>query len=375
VTLRPAFLVPVAFLTGLLLISWAPSAEPNPAGGKQPSPTLVSLQGAHLPLGQALKSLGEQTAEPVADLMGDPDPTVDVNLEKVPFWDALDALAKSAHGRLDIHSRAGIAITSRPAHWIPPHVSRSGLFRVALNGISSKLDLATDSLTTDSLTCTAAVEVAWEPHLLPLLLDTRPKGLHIQDAHSGWSVTDDSPTSSLAPVDGRTSLSFDVNLPLINRSIRDLALLEGSFYAVAPTKMLTFTFPALDRLRAAAADDPVRQAVQEGVECRVGKVVAEDDHWSVQIVLDYPEGNVKLDSYQSWVVNNDIHLEGKDGDRFPSDAYLLEESTPRHAVLTYHFTDKERMKRGLGEWKLVYTTPALVVKVPVPFSFKDVPLP
>ena len=33
------------------------------------------------------------------------------------------------------------------------------------------------------------------------------------------------------------------------------------------------------------------------------------------------------------------------------------------------------MKRGLGEWKFIYRTPALVVKVPVPFAFKDVPLP
>jgi hypothetical protein len=182
-------------------------------------------------------------------------------------------------------------------------------------------------------------------------------------------------TSSLAPVDGRISLPFDVALPPVDRGVKRLSLLQGEFYAVAPTKMLTFTFGPLDQLAAAPAQDPRRQSTQEGVECRVGKVVADDDHWSVEIVLDYPEGNVKLDSYQSWVVNNDIHLEGKDGDRFPSDTYLLEESTPRHAVLTYHFTDKERMKRGLSEWKLVYATPALVVKVPVRFSFKDVPLP
>ncbi|HEY2146785.1 MAG TPA: hypothetical protein VGH32_02540, partial [Pirellulales bacterium] len=132
-------------------------------------------------------------------------------------------------------------------------------------------------------------------------------------------------------------------------------------------KMLTFTFDALE---------PGRNLTQENVVCRVSKVVTSDDHWSVEIMLDYPEGNVKLDSYQSWVVNNEIHLESKDGaDRFASSSYLLEESTPRHAVLTYNFSDKERMKRGLAEWKLVYRTPALVVKAPITFSFKDVPLP
>ena len=103
-------------------------------------------------------------------------------------------------------------------------------------------------------------------------------------------------------------------------------------------------------------------------------MVAAEDHWSVEITLEYPEGNVKLDSYQSWVVNNEMYLEHA-GERFPSSSYLLEESTPRHAVLTYNFSDPEKMKRGLGDWKLVYRTPALVVKVPFTFSFKDVPLP
>ena len=190
--------------------------------------------------------------------------------------------------------------------------------------------------------------------MLPILLETRPR-------------SSDSVASSLAPVDGRTSLAFEAPLPSVDRSVDKLPLLEGELYAIAPTKMLTFTFDSLDQ-------QP--KLMQEGVICRVSKLVTTDDHWSIEITLDYPEGNVKLDSYQSWVVNNDIHLESKDGaEKFPSSSYLLEESTPRHAVLTYHFSDKERMKRGLAEWKLIYQTPALVVKVPIAFSFKDVPLP
>ena len=190
--------------------------------------------------------------------------------------------------------------------------------------------------------------------MLPLLLETRPR-------------SSESVASSLAPVDGRTSLAFDVPLPSVDRSVGKLPLLEGELYAIAPTKMLTFTFDSIGQQQ---------KLTQEGVVCSVSKIVTADDHWSIEITLDYPEGNVKLDSYQSWVVNNDIHLESKDGaDTFPSSSYLLEESTPRHAVLTYHFSDKERMKRGLAEWKLIYRTPALVVKVPITFSFKDVPLP
>ena len=106
-------------------------------------------------------------------------------------------------------------------------------------------------------------------------------------------------------MDGRISLSFDVTLPAVDRTVKRLSRLEGEFYAVAPTKMLAFTFAPLDQLAAVPADDALRESTLEGVECRVGKVVAEDDHWSVEIVLDYPEGNVKLDSYESVRVVDD----------------------------------------------------------------------
>ena len=292
-----------------------------------------------------------------------------LDLSQVPFWQALDAIADKTDSRVDLHARDGhVALAKRPAGWKPPRISHSGLFRTSLSALSAKLDLETDART-----YTASVEVAWEPHLLPLLLETRPQSLVVRD-DAGRLLPVGPAGSSLAPVDGRISLPLDVTLPPAPRSVRTLSVLEGQLYAVAPTKMLTFTFDSLDQLARAPADDPRLSRTQEEVVCTVSRVVTAEDHWSVEVTLDYPEGNVKLDSFQSWVVNNEMVLE-HGADRLPSSSYLLEESTPRHAVLTYNFSDPEKMKRGLRDWKLVYRTPALVVKVPFTFSFKDVPLP
>ncbi len=341
-----------------------PEPDHSASETRQPAAKLATIQGAR-PLADALRMLADQTGEAVADHMGEPDPVVDVDLRDVPFWDALDALADKAGGRVDLHARDGFAVAPRPAGWHPPPVSRSGLFRTSLGTITAKLDLETDART-----CTASVEVAWPPHALPIVLETRPHNLRVLD-DAGRALPVGSPSSSLAPVDGRNSLTFDVSLPPVGRDVKSLSSVEGEFYAVAPTKMLTFSLGPLD----AAPGDSRLAAKQVGVECEVSKVTAEDDHWSVEITLRYPEGNVKLDSYQSWVVNNEIYLEDKNGDRFPSSTYLLEESSSDHAVLTYHFSDKDRIKRGLGDWKVVYRTPALVVKVPVPFRFQNVRLP
>jgi hypothetical protein len=217
--------------------------------------------------------------------------------------------------------------------------------------------------------------VAWEPHFLPFLLETRPHNLVVRD-DKGNDLRADNEGSSVAPVDGRTALAFDVPLPPAPRASKRLGLLQGDLYAIGPSKMLTFTFDPLGKLAKADPDDPSRRPVQEGVACGLSKLALGDDHWTVQVTLDYPEGNVKLDSYQSWVVNNELYLESTDGKaRLAPETYLLEGSTPRRAVLSYHFTDKEKMKSGPGAWRPVYRAPASVVKVPFSFSFTNVELP
>ena len=341
----------------------------RPGADKQPAPQLASIRNPRISLGDALAELGRQTSESVEDQRGGAVPDFAMDLQQVPFWQALDAIADETDSRVDLHARDGrVALVKRPAGWKPPPVSHSGLFRTSLSALSAKLDLETDART-----YTASMEVAWEPHLLPILLETRPQAVVVRD-DAGRAVPAGMAGSSLAPVDGRISLPLDVTLPPLSRSVRSLSLLEGQLYAVAPTKMLTFTFDSLDQLAKAPAGDPRLSRTQEEVVCRASRVVAADDHWSVEITLDYPDGNVKLDSYQSWVVNNEAYLE-HGADRFPSSSYLLEESTPRRAALIYNFSDPEKMKRGLQNWALAYRTPALVVKVPITFSFKDVPLP
>ncbi len=367
---RPYCVAVLELSIGLAVVAATSLAgdSPQKVDGKQPAPKPATLEATHVPLATALADLARQTSESASDQLGDPDPFVDLDLKQFPFWKALDAIAEKANARVDLHAREGVALVPRPAEWKPPPISDDGLFRTSLSAVTAKLDLETDTRT-----YTAAVEVAWESHLLPILLETRPQSLVVRD-DAGRLLPASGGGSSLAPVDGRISLPFDVTLPPLSRSVRGLSVLQGQLYAVAPTKMLTFTFDSIDALAKAAPGDARLSHTQEQVVCTVSRVVTAEDHWSVEITLDYPEGNVKLDSYQSWVVNNEMVLEHA-GERFASSSYLLEESTPRHAVLTYNFSDPQKMKGGSRDWKLVYRTPALVVKVPFAFSFKGVPLP
>jgi hypothetical protein len=175
----------------------------------------------------------------------------------------------------------------------------------------------------------------------------------------------------MAPVDSWTSLVSEVALPALPRTARAIGLLEGTLSVIGPSKMLKFTFDTLDRL-----DETGRQQ-QEGVTCRISKLVLARDRWTVQVTLDYPPGNKQLESFQSWVVNNEMVLESPDGKkRLTTRDYVLESASPQKAVLSYHFRDKDKQARGRPQdWRLTYRTPAAIVEWPVRFSFKDVPLP
>jgi hypothetical protein len=333
-----------------------------------PKPKQVTLPSDKQPLSKLLDDLARQTGVRVEDQRGEPEPTLAVKIEKATFWQALDALAEASDSRVSLHARGGkiALVLAGPSRRRTP-VSHDGFFRSTLRRV-----VVTHELETGTVSYTAALEVAWEPALQPLLLETHPREPRLQD-DKGNPVPMTQEGSSLAPVDGQIALAFDVPLSPLARSCDKIGLFDGKLVAVAPSKMLDFTFDRLDRLD---KDINLRSLAQEGVTCRISKLILAKDRWTVQVSLDYPPGGVTLESYQSWVVNNEMTLVSPDrAKRLDPAGYVLESSTPRRAVLSYHFKDDGRSVRGKPEdWKVVYRTPAALVELPFTFSFKDVPL-
>jgi hypothetical protein len=328
-------------------------------------------------LSKALAELERQTGVRVEDSRGEAERDVSLDLRQVTFWQAADAVAEAAGARIYLYPRSGrITLVPRGPDYQMPPVSYDGLFRSSFKRVVAARDLERRDTAPGSRAYTVTLEVAWEPRLQPFLLETRPQSLRLQDdKHHDIPVPEEG--NAFAPVDGRISLAFDVTLPALPRSAAALGLLEGKLSAIGPSKMLTFTFDTLDRLGKASADSPERRLTQEGVVCKVSKVVLDRDRWTVQVILEYPPGGRKLESYQSWVVNNEMTLETKDGARrLASSGYVQESASSRRAVLSYHFIDKGKVLRGRSEdWKVIYRTPAAVVELPIRFSFKNVPLP
>jgi hypothetical protein len=329
-----------------------------------PQPRLFTLHADHVPVSKSLAELARQTGVRVEDRRGEPDKEIAVRCDRAPFWQALDAIAEAAGAGIYLYPRTGVVtLVKRPP--ARPPVCHDGFFRCALKKVVASRDLESGAAG-----CTVFLEVAWEPGLQPLLLETRPQDLRLFDEQMRpVSVPDEG--SAPAPVDGRISLPIELQLPALPRAAQHIGLLEGRLNVVAPTHMLDFTFEPPTVLARAQPGDARLQQTKEGVTCRISKLTLTAERWTVQVVLDYPPGNKELESYQSWVVNNELALVSADGQRMVHTEYVRESATPRRAVLSYHF----RGRALPSGWRLSYRTPAAIVEWPVRFSFKNVPLP
>ncbi len=338
----------------------------------------ITLQEKEISLSKALAELAKQTGNEVEDRRRRKDDSkIKLELKKVTFWQALDTIAKEADARVSLYERDGkIALVDGPHKLMP--VSYSGLFRVAVKRIDTTL-----LLEPDAHFCVIYLEVAWEPRFQPLLMETKPDALVAQD-DKGRALEVPEGGQGRGTVRGRFATEIPVRLTAPHRSATALGLLKGKLRIVGPTKMLTFTFDKLAEIKEPAQ---VRKQTQEGVtvslrELRNEGKEDEEQVWTVGLLLEYPAGGPQFESFQSYLVNNEIYLEKeKNGvkQRFPHNLGLdTDRQAENKADLHYHFADKpeENLLLGkFGDWKIVYRTPGKIAEVPIPFEFKDLPLP
>ncbi len=346
------------------------SAAPAATDSTLPA-RLVTLSETGLPLSKALAEIEKQMGMrkgSVTDRRGEGDPRLKVSLQNVPFWKAIDAIANEVGASVYLAPRDGkISLVKRvPGTQVP--ISYSGPFRLAIKRVTVFQDLESNTHH-----ATASIEAAWEPQVQPFLFQTRPQNLVVKD-DKDRTLPFDSEGKASDSVDGRMAHQFDVVLPAPSRAVTEFGLIEGSFSALAPSKMLTFRFGALDRIAQAPPESPLRTQKLDGITCRITRVALTGERWTIQVTQDLPPGPV-LESFRAklWSVNNAIVLESKDGSRrLTTTSYNLDEKNGQ-GVFTCYFVNKNRGKPS--DWNLLYTTPASVVVTPIPFRFKNVPLP
>jgi len=376
------YLDKLAVVTLLLLGARPLSADEGPKPQVRETatgliPRTITLQGKDISLRKALEEVAGQTGNQVKDRrQAKEDLSLHLDLKSATFWQAIDAIAKAADAKVSLYEKdALVALTDGPHVNVP--TSYSGIFRV----IVKRIDLAR-FLEVDRHLCSVYLEIAWEPRFQPLMLEIRNDTLVVRD-DKGRAVEVPESGQGMLPIGRRLAKDLQIQVAAPHRSAASLGLLKGAFTVVGPGKMLTFKFDKLARIE---KREEARTQTQEGVTVSLRELRPEaeegDAIWTVGLLLEYPSDSPKLESFQSWIVNNQIYLEKeRDGakQKFePNLGYETDESTDTKAIVRYRFGDEPSKKLLLGkfsDWTLVYRAPGKITSIEVPFDFKDLPLP
>ena len=339
------------------------------------TPLPITIESDDMPLSKALESIAKRTGITVEDKrdMGD-DPHYKLRIKNMTFWQALDSLAQEADARVNFYEGDGkLALVKRPENYQDPPVSYDRLFRTAVKRIT-----AVRNLEGEQSQYMATLEVAWESRFHPFMLEVKPGDLTFRDDNNRVLTLEQGESNKQA-VSHRNAVTFDVALPSLERKAAKLGLFKGSLTMVGPTHMDTFSFEST--LAEMDKDPKARQLTRDGVTVKVGQLDLAKDHWTLTMELEYPGEGPQFESFESWLVFNEIYLKKKESlveQTFSTNSYVIESSSGNKAVVSYHFTDEPRKKfiRGKPEdWTVVYKTPGMILNVPVNFEFKDLPLP
>jgi len=338
------------------------------------APRLVTIDDEQ-PISKMLAELEKQTGIAVEDRREGTDSKIKLKLNKVTFWQALDAIAKEADGRVDYRGK-GIGLDKRPDGYVTPPITYDGIFRATVRRVTAQR-----LLEVENSTYIADVEIAWEPRFRPFRLEFTRSELTIEDdkGHKvalGEDAGEDGGKDSRA-VASKNYVLFDMPLGAPQRSSAKLGLLKLPLRFVGPTRFDTFTF---DKTLAELKKDPkAGELIQDGVTVKVSGLDLAKDHWTVVMSVEYPADGPQFESFESWLIFNEILLKNKnDGSTFPENSGYTVDSSGNRGRLEYHFVDskKDKLTRGdPDDWKPVYKVPGLIVEVPASFEFKDVPLP
>jgi hypothetical protein len=340
-------------------------------------PRTFTLEAKDMPVAKVLAELAKQTGNAVEDRRANKDESKvnSLNLKDATFWQALDAIAKATDARVSLYERDNkLALVDGPYLALP--VSYSGLFRVTIKRLETQL-----VLDADTHQCVITLEVAWEPRFQPIVVQTRPEGLVVQD-DKGRAV--DVPEGEMgrgAPTK-KNAAELLIRIPAPQRSANQLGLFKGKLAATGPVSMVTFTFDNLSKIENAKQ---ARKGSKEGVTLHLRELKSEGDEddqsWTVGLFLEYAVEGAKLESFETSFLKNEVYLEKeKDGikQQFPPNGGYETPGDDPNALFRYHFNDEPERKLVLGkfsDWKLVYRVPGKLVELPIPFEFKDVPLP
>ena len=326
----------------------------------------VSLGGI-LTFSEAFDEL-EQQSKTLFNFNSIPQGDVDIDVQDVLFWEALDEILDAGLLRLSPYGGelGELSIVARPEGFaeFQGRTAYSGGFRMAITRIEKSRDYH-DPID-DGLN--VRLQINWESHLRPVAVE---QSLYDIKALDGFrdEIPVRLPEGTAEPVVSQLVqpeipvIETFVPLELPKRSSAKIDRLTGELRVITPGSMQTFEFGKLAEL-------------EQGFSIRRNRATVSffgaqpnDDLYSLSLAIEFDDAINSLKLYRGWILNNEV--------------YVIDDSGKKHTPLGIEQSMLKPNQLGtrylfdvdLSRCKLVYRSATQLVKVPLKYEFRGIILP
>lgn len=337
--------------------------------------TRVTIQGKQLSLEEVLEQIAKQTGNKVVDYRDQFGQEVgelklDLDLQDVPFWKAMDAILSQASLGLYLDTEGGeMGLVQGGANRESPFTRDFGPVRFTPKELVLRQQLGGPEMAS----CKLTVDVMWEQRLRPLYLKHSIAEVRAFDETGApLEISDEEAEYEMTPPGRRAGSELTIALKPPPRGAKKIGKLQGKLVLAAPAEMETFRFENPSRVQG-------KELRRGGANVTLRGFRKDDFRWHAQFLLSYDEGAAgAFESYRAgaWLMQNELFLEDKDGQRIRFDDYNgginfggVDERT---FDITYIFVD---VPGEIADYTLFYRLPGTILELPIEYEFADLPLP
>ncbi len=331
-------------------------------------PKFVTLSGEML-LSEALAEIQKQTGNRVVDSREEDkgDPKITLQLDKAPFWEALDTILDAAQLTLyNYESEEGaLSYIARDENALARlgRGTYSGIFRLEPTRIEIDADLRNPASKALRLT----IDAAWEPRVRPVVIMLPLSEFKATD-ESGSAVEVDSSDGDLEfPVEGGgAGVELVIPFKIPARTVKQIATIKGKMTAVLLGREETFEFASPEGKKGTEVE-------HGGVTVILDQCRTVDQLMEAKMRVKFDDASNALESHRGWIYDNPCYLANAKGDRIENaglEASLIGENEVE-VIHRFALGDND----DPAKLKLVYKTPAAIIELPVEFELKAIELP
>jgi hypothetical protein len=341
-------------------------------------PSLVTLIGEDLPLTDVIARIAQQTDNKIVDYRHEfgeevTDPRLKLNLEKIPFWPAIDEVLDQAKLTVyDFGGGRGLFLINRPAKQLPrkDHAFYAGPFRIAAKAFEASRELQQPRNHSLKL----FINIEWEPRLRPIAI-RQPFGT-IKAVGTGDVAIDVTSTKGETQAeipDNASSVEMQIPLELPPRNVAQITSLKGQLKVLVPGPVQAFRFDRLPIVEGTNRNAKVTKVEQRkaGVTVTVDEVRKNNDVWEVRTRVRFDRPGDSLESFRNWILRNQVYLVDAKQEQTMPGAYEQTRQAENEVGIAYLFD----LPNGPNGLSLVYQTPSTIFELPIEYELRDLALP